>query len=579
MRKLIVIIFCLAFLAASLNATHATEKDIFIKSTIATLRTLDPARSYDDESRMKLENLYERLIHFDGPYTDRFAPVLATEVPSIENGGISKDGLTYTFKIRKGVKFHNGEIMTAEDVAYCLKRAMICDPDGGPNALLLEPVTGRGVTRDNDGKIIPGVFEKIDKAVLSKGDTVVIRLHKPFPPLLGIIAYTNCSIYPKKWAMENGCWDGNIKNAAKFNGPPNGKEPLHHIENGSGPYVMKEWKPSQKFVFERFDDYWGGKPNIRVGITQYIPEWTTRKLMFQNSDLDMIEVPPNYINEMESIKGIKIHKVPQLMVTCAMFCQKIDPTANPNIGSGKLDGDGIPPDFFSDYDVRAAFAHTIDFKALKEDACNNLIEIPSSPNIKGLPYSKDVKHPEFDLKKAADHMKKAWGGKAWEMGFKMVITFNTGRIVRETAAHMMAENIVSLNPKFDIEVRNVDWADYLVTFQQYKYPVFLIAWGADYPDPHNFLYNYLHSDGHYTRYSVYKNPEADRLVEEGIATVDPVRREQIYTRLQNIWNEDIVGVALAQRMVIRAYQDNIQGFIPNPLYSGAAEHFKTLTKQ
>lgn len=161
----------------------------------------------------------------------------------------------------------------------------------------------------------------------------------------------------------------------------------------------------------------------------------------------------------------------------------------------------------------------------------------------------------------------------------MVITHNTGRVVRETAAHMMAENIMSLSPKFQIEVRNVDWADYLVGYQAFQYPLFLIAWGADYPDPHNFLYNYLHSDGQYPRFTAYKNPEANKLVEEGIATVDPGKREEIYTRLQNIWNEDVVGVALAQPLVIRAYRNNIEGFIPNPLYSGAAEDLKTITKK
>ena len=68
---------------------------------------------------------------------------------------------------------------------------------------------------------------------------------------------------------------------------------------------------------------------------------------------------------------------------------------------------------------------------------------------------------EFRSEKSESYMKKAWGGQVWDKGFKMVITYNTGREEREAAAIMLKENIISLNPKFQIEVRNVDWKDYM----------------------------------------------------------------------------------------------------------------------
>jgi len=104
---------------------------------------------------------------------------------------------------------------------------MIADCEGGPMALLLEPLTGATGTR-KDGKIIPGIFEKIDKSVEAKGNTVVFHLVAPFPPLMGILTYTSGAILDKDWSIKNGCWDGNIANAAKYNGPDTGKEPLHH---------------------------------------------------------------------------------------------------------------------------------------------------------------------------------------------------------------------------------------------------------------------------------------------------------------------------------------------------------------
>lgn len=102
--------------------------DTFVLATYGTLRTLDPAACYDTTGAQRIWNIYETLVFFDGSKTDEFIPVLATKVPTLKNGGISIDGKTYTFQIRKGVKFHEGGELTPEDVAYSFKRNMIADP-------------------------------------------------------------------------------------------------------------------------------------------------------------------------------------------------------------------------------------------------------------------------------------------------------------------------------------------------------------------------------------------------------------------------------------------------------------------
>ena len=130
----------------------------------------------------------------------------------------------------------------------------------------------------------------------------------------------------------------------------------------------------------------GTKPALKTAIVKYVKEWSTRKLMLQNGDADRVTVDNPYASEVQAIKGLKIHKVPQLAISCALFCQKVDPTGNPNIGSGKMDGNGIPSDMFSDINVRKAFLHAMDRETYKNDVFNNLMIMPSSPNIKGLPY-------------------------------------------------------------------------------------------------------------------------------------------------------------------------------------------------
>ena len=580
MKKIDCLVSILTMLVITMSSALADIKnpDTFVLANYGTLRTLDPAVCYDATGSQRIWNLYETLIFFDGSSTEKYAPLLALAVPTLDNGGISPDGKTYSFRIRPGVKFHEGGNLTPEDVVYSIKRAMIVDPDGGPMWMLLEALTGQGSTRDKDGKIIPGIFEIIENAVEAKDDRVIFHLPRPFPPLMGILAYSAASVIDKEWAISSGCWDGNIKNAARFNNPPPGHEPLQKIANGTGAYRMKLWEPSKQFVFERSETYWGPKPALKTAIIKYVKEWSTRKLMLQNGDADRVTVDTPYVPEVEAMPGLKLYKVPQLSLTCAFFSRKVNHRGNPNIGSGKLDGNGIPPDFFADVNIRKAFLHAFDRRTYKEDVFNNLVILPTGPNIEGLPYHKDVPVYEYDLIKAKEYMQKALNGEVWQKGFKMVIAHNTGNEMREAAALMLAENIMSLNPRFRIEVRNVEWKDYLVQYRNYLYPIFITGWVADYADPHNFLYTFMHSQGVYGKFLAYQNDEVDRLCEAGIATVDPVKREQIYTKLQHLWYEEAIGIPLYQQINVRAYRDYVHGYVPNAMLPDAWEDLKRLKK-
>jgi peptide/nickel transport system substrate-binding protein len=396
---------------------------------------------------------------------------------------------------------------------------------------------------------------------------------------MGILAYSSSVILNREWAIANGCWDGDIKTAAKYNNPAPGHEPLQKITNGTGAFRMKSWKPSKEFVFERYEGYWGPRPALKTAIVKYVKEWSTRKLMLQNGHADRVTVDIPYVPEVKAMQGLKFYRVPQLSVSFALFCQKVDPTGNPNIGSGKLDGNGIPPDFFSDINVRKAFLHAMDRKTYREDVFNGMVIMPTSPNIEGLPYHIDVPVYAFDLNKSRAALQKAWGGRVWDKGFKMVITYNSGNAMREAAAIMLAENIMSLNPKFNIEIRNVEWKDYLVQYRSFMFPIFITGWGADYADPHNFLYTFMHSQGVYGKFMAYKNKEVDRLCEAGIATVAPAKREEIYARLQHLWFEEAIGIPLYQQINIRAYRDWIDGYVPNAMLTDAWEDLKRIVKK
>ncbi len=577
MKRFATVLICLLLAAGSAFAGVKNPDTLTLVHANTTI-TLDPGTCYSSTAFSKIQNIYEPLIFFKGSSTAEFMPVLATEVPTKANGGISEDGTLYTFKIRKGVKFHNGNDLTSEDVAYSLKRAMIIDQNGGPSWMLLEALFGIGSTRGDDGKMLPGIAERIDKAVTVKGDTVSINLDRPFPPFLSILCYSNGYIVDKEWAIENGCWNDNAADAAKFNNPNMGSEPLHHKANGTGPYKLADWEPSVRMVFTRNEGYWGRKPAVKTAVYQVVNEWSTRKLMLQNGDVDRAQVDDTYVSEALEMKDVKCCQSPELSMFAVFFNQDIVSKGNPYSGSGKLDGEGIPSDFFADINVRKAFAHCFDRETYKEDVFAGRTILPTSPIIEGLPYHKDVPVYEFDLKKAAEYMKKAFGGKVWEKGFKMNIIYYSGKTTCEAAALMLAENMNSLNPKFRVEVLDVSLKDFNSLYRQRVFPIFVTGWGADYPDPHNFAQPFLHSAGAYGKAAGLKDKEMDALIEKGIVVVDPSERKAIYERVQELYYSKALGIPLFQPTQFRAYRDWVKGYVPHPMTTDAMEKFYELSK-
>ncbi|HEC62373.1 MAG TPA: ABC transporter substrate-binding protein, partial [bacterium] len=124
-------------------------------------------------------------------------------------------------------------------------------------------------------------------------------------------------------------------------------------------------------------------------------------------------------------------------------------------------------------------------------------------------------------------------------------------------------NVEALNSKFSIEVRPVEWATYLDELTANKLTLFILGWGADYPDPHNFVHPFMHTDGSFSAFQSYSNPAVDALIAEGIATVDPAKRQEIYYQLQAIYYEDVPSVGLYQPLERRYERDWVEGWYYN----------------
>lgn len=568
MKKWMFAILGFAFLLTA--CAEKQDNSTLIVAHGGEMQSLDPVFSYDGVTQGMMINVYDTLLKFNGSSMTELLPSLSTQVPTVENGLISKDGKTYTFPIRKGVKFHDGTELTPEDVRYSILRFILSDVSGGPSSLLLEPILGYTSTRDDKGNIIVD-FKRAEKAVQVQGDNVVIRLQKSFAPFLTVLARWGY-ITPKKWVVAHGGWDGTEETWKKYNNFEKQSSYLFDHMNGTGPFKLVRWDISaRRLQLAANEEYFEGAPNIKNIHMMTVTEPSTLRLLLEGGDADIVEIPTQYVDQLRGNKHITIYdNLPRLRTDPVIFFTlNVNGKGNPDIGSGKLDGNGIPPDFFSDVDVRKGFAYSFDYAAFLKEALNGRGTLAYGPAPEGLVfYDKEDPHYTFDLEKAKEHFQKAWGGQVWEKGFTLTITYNTGGFPRQMAAEMLKRNVESLNPKFKVDVRGVMWASFLEKTAARQMPMWVRGWVADYADPHNFYFNFMHSDGRYALSQGYKNPKADKLVMKAVAETNPAKRAKYYKELQKIAYEDAMQIYTVHPTGLWAMRSRVKGFYDNPVYMG-----------
>ncbi len=551
-------------------AEPVKSPDTFTNLEIGEVGSLDPAFPYDASSQSVIQNVYETLIAFKGSSLSEYEPRLAARVPSLKNKLISPDGRTYRFPIRKGVQFHGGSEVTPEDVRYSLLRFMITDRAGGPSGLLLEPIAGVPSTRDSSGAITLD-FAALEKAVRVDGNDVVISLPRPFGPFLGIMARWSY-VVSKPWAIAHGEWDGTVGTWKNFNDPPKEKSFLYQNMNGAGPFKLARWDKTARYVLlSRHDAYFRGPAKLKQVLIKTVPELNTRKLMLQAGDADIIETPRPYASQLAGIAGVTLRDGLRRLQTdpALFFTVSINPVANPDIGSGKLDGEGIPPDFFSDLDVRRGFSYAFDYEAILRDTFKGTAARALGPIPPSVPGG-DPHQPRYDhdLKKAEAHLRRAWGGRVWERGFRFTLTYNTGSENREAAAQILKKNIEKLNPKFRVDLRGVDWASFLDKAQRRLMPLFARGWIADYPDAHNFIYAFYHSAGRYPSAQGYANPELDALIEKAVVEPSPGRRAAAYKKILAKGFDEAPAIFTVHPAGVYGVRTWVRNFVDNPVNLG-----------
>jgi len=531
----------------------------FVQMTIGEPETLDPAAAYDTSSGEQILYAYEPLLFYKGESIVEFEPLLA------ESWTWNEADLTWTFKIRKGVKFHEGGDLTPEDVEYSFERIMTQDRLGGPALLIDNPLLGVEAYEET-------TFAAVDAAVEVSGDNVVFKLSDAGFKTIFLQTAANSwgAILDKEWCVANGDWDGTEADVVNhYQVEPNY---LWTHMNGTGPWKLNQWEKGVQIKLQKFDGYWQDPAPFDWVITQLVEEWTTRKEAFLAGDADHLAyVPREYIGELEGVADLNVYQdLPELIVSGFLF--NMDIASNSSyIGSGALDGNGIPSNFFTDIDVRKGFCYAFDYETYIEDGWLGQAQQLGSPVCEGLPYfNPDAPMYSLDLAKAEDHLKVAWGGQVWEKGFKFTLLYNLGSLWRETACKILAENLAKINARFEVSIQPMKWTGILPGLKSGLVPMFTAAWMGDYPHPNPFVVPFMASYGFWADFQRYGYPELDQLIERAFKELDPAVQRDIYCEVQERYYEDAPGIMLVQPLGRRYFTKYIHGFYFNPMIPGQA---------
>ncbi len=292
------------FYFSTISKTGSKDPTTFTYMTIGDAVELDPALAYDTASGEVIFNVYDTLVFYDGENTGKFVPKLA------ESYKISDDGKTYTFTLRKGVTFHNGDPLTATDVAYTFQRNLLQGGYSSPQWLLAEPFLGvgndditmivdQGASADdreallkNDAATLKGACEKVQAGIVADdaNNTVTMTLAQPWGPFLATIAQDWGAVMDKKWVVENKGWDGTCDTWQNFYGMTDAEDPFNAIANGTGPFKLDHWTKGQEIVLTKNENYWGDAPKLDRVVISIVPEFGTRFAALQAGDADIIDV-------------------------------------------------------------------------------------------------------------------------------------------------------------------------------------------------------------------------------------------------------------------------------------------------
>jgi peptide/nickel transport system substrate-binding protein/oligopeptide transport system substrate-binding protein len=460
----------------------------------------------DIYGRTIAQQIYDGLVQFDETLSIR--PAIASSWKS------SRDGLTWTFNLRRGVKFHNGREVTADDFVYSFTRLL--DPKvGSPAAELFQRVQGAREFQEGRAPNVRGL-QALDRYTLK------ITLTESSTPFVATLAVGATKVIPREAVEEPG------KDFAQ--------RPV-----GTGPFRLKAWNRGKEIVLEANPDYFDGRPYLEKIVYRIYPGMKVQEIWadFKAGLLEDSPIPAKERRQIIEDKGLQYVRRPILSIRFFAYNTKVKPLDNPL--------------------VRQALVHAVDRKWIAREVFGDRY----LPGVGVLPpgtygYDPNIPGQEYDPEKAQALLARA--------GFpngKGIPPLELWSAVGTSNEDFMAEEqaVVKFLAAIGIELhikRNTDWPSFKASVYDGRFPMWRYAWYADTPDPYSFLHLLFHSKGPHNT-TKYRNPDVDALLDRAEKEADYFARVRLYQQAERIIVRDAPILVLSYYSFEHVFQPYVRG--------------------
>src|SRR6266851_1825132 len=448
--------------------------------------TLDTMNQSETPASNLAINIWDTLIERDQDL--KIVPLLAAELPK------NVAPTVWEIKLRKGIKFHNGEEFNAESVKFSLERVAL------------------GKLRGSS------FFTPIERVEIVDPYTVKVHTKKPWPILINSLTFNQSSMYPPK------AYAGRDSAAIS-------REPI-----GTGPYKFVRWSKDEEIVLEANPTYWKGAPKIKTVVFKPIPDDSVRVAALQNGEIDVaVNIPPHLASIIANHPKAFLTTAPSIRTLQLMFVTHEYDAQHKLIGPYK--GPTV------DKRVRQAIAYAIDAdEIIKGVLDGKAMRTATMLTPLHFGYDASLKPIKQDLARS----KKLLAEAGYAGGLEITLNSPQGRYVRDKE---VAEAVTGQLNKAGIKttLKTYEFVNYLnnLVYPHKPGPVWLIGWGTPTVDAET-VYAPLFRTG--SNLSNYHNADFDGMVDQAQTQMDEKQRLATYHRINKLWVEEMPAVPLYQQL-------------------------------
>ncbi|WP_176050061.1 ABC transporter substrate-binding protein [Burkholderia sp. BCC1644] len=502
--------------AVPLSAAHAeTPKDMFVMATLLDeFTTLDPGEIYELVPEEYVANTYDRLVRVDLRDPSKFNGDVA------QSWTVSTDGLTYTFKLRPGLKFHSGNPLTADDVAWSIQRAVLLDK--GPAAVL----TGIGLTKAN----VAANVKKLDDL------TVSVTTDRKYAPtfVLNVLGSWPASVLDKTLLLSH-------QQGADF-----GNAWLKTNEAGSGAYKLVKWAAGDSIVLQRFDGYRLPLAMKRI-VLRHVPEAASQRLLLENGDVDAArDLSPDDLASVVKSGKAKVSASPQATLLYLGLNTKNPTLAKP--------------------DVQEALKWLVDYAGIQGNVVKTTYKVHQTFLPEGFLGTLNTNPYKLDIAKAKALLAKA----GVPNGFSVTMDVRNDYPYTEIAQAVQA-NFAQAGIK--VQLIPGDNKQTLAKYRARQHDIYIGEWSADYIDPHSnaqgFAWNPDNADKSSYKMLAWRNswniPQLTKETDTALAEPTAAKRAQLYQTMQKEMLARSPFVIMFQKVAQVATRPGVSGLEVGPI--------------